>query len=184
MSGQEIKCSKVQSHTTKNDGKMHQFCEEHLLQVSPLMSQSRSPTFYHFNGKDTSCIDLFIKMKSKEIITSISIHSRQPLNTSPHHPVSATIHFTIHSNKACSKAAKKQPAHRVRWDKIDSVVYMEETDLKLIALLNNIQAMPTSRVTDRINTILSSSALSTCPLPPKRKKATKYRWYYAFRPMV
>ena len=77
----------------------------------------------------------------------------------------------------------KKPARKERWDKVDGVVYMEETILKLTAFLNNIQDMPNSLVTDRVNIILSGSALSAgSPLP--KKEDYNYHWYSAFRPMA
>ena len=115
MSGQEIYAARLRAHSTKNDGENAPILHGTLVQASPLIPQS--PTFYHFNGKSTSCIDLFTQRKCKEIMTSNSIHSWQPFKTSPHDLVSPTIHVIIHSNKAYCKAAKKEPKPRVRWDK-------------------------------------------------------------------
>jgi len=45
-----------------------------------------------------------------------------------------------------------------------------------------IDGMPASLVADRVNTILTESALEACPPPPKRKRNTKYRWQASFKP--
>jgi hypothetical protein len=153
-----------------NDVKFKKFCHENCMQVSPLTPCT--PTFYHFNGKSSSRIDLFVQRKDEEIISNIKIHTREPLNTSPHDPVSATIYTELPDLLNSVTTEGKKPSPRVRWDKIDRVLYRELTETKLSALLANMQDMPGSLVAQRTNSILIKEAQQACP-PPLRKERGK-----------
>ena len=115
----DINVTKCQPKSITNDAKFNKFCAENYLQISPHMPSLS--TFYHFNRKSSSNIDLFIQRISNETISSIKVITRDPFNTSPHDPVTATVFTTFPPNNSSSKAAYSKGAQRVRWDKVDKV---------------------------------------------------------------
>ena len=85
----DINASHVREKPSSNNLAFKSFCDETHLQVSRAMPNL--PTFYHCNGRSTSTIDLFIHRKSEAPIDDIKIDTQNPLNTSPHDPVTAEI---------------------------------------------------------------------------------------------
>jgi hypothetical protein len=71
---------------------------------------------------------------------------------------------------------------RVRWDKVDRVVYRTKTETKLTALKVQIEDLPSDLITTRLNTILTECAKEACPPPPKRKRKTRFKWHASFKP--
>ena len=178
----DINAAQRRSTPTTNDIKLQKFCTENGLRISAHMPQT--PTFYHFNGKSMSQIDLFIQRKDDEIINSIKIHQREALNVSPHDPVTASIHVTLEKDTPRKEMVSSKPPRKVRWDKIDIVIYKETTEAKLTALKENMKDLPACLIADRLNQILSKCALDACPPPPKRKRDTRFRWSSEFKPLA
>ena len=74
----------------KNDKLCKVFCKENYLNPSPCTPPT--PTFYHFNGMSTSCIDLFVESMAEQIISNITVD-----NTGPLDPVTAKLHVNLPS---------------------------------------------------------------------------------------
>ena len=87
-------------HREKNcarDTDFQNFLAENELAIPRLCT--RQPTFYHFNGKDSSQIDYFIE--SANIVTSYRVLKRELSNVSTHDPVSC--HSSLRQNREVSK---------------------------------------------------------------------------------
>ena len=91
--------------------------------------------------------------------------------------------LTIPKALKTSKSLKK-PQPRVRWDKMDRVIYREETAVRLNALVSNMDGMPACLTVYRLNSILAESARQACPPPSKGRKNRKSKWYASFKPIV
>ena len=177
----DINAASDRQSPTSNDKKLAKFCKEESIRISPHMPNT--PTFHHFNGMSTSRIDLFLQRKDDETIENITILVREPLNTSPHDPVVATIPVFIPSKQQTTKSTR-EPAPRIKWDKVDKPQYRDLTDTRLEALINNMEDMPACITTSRLNSILTECASKSCPPPPKRKRKTKFRWSSTFKPLA
>ena len=66
---------------------------------------------------------------------------------------------------------------RVKWEKVDKVIYLNLTEARLQVLMKDIHQMPASIVTKRVNCILIECAVMASPPPPKRKRQSKFKWH-------
>lgn len=133
------------------------------------------PTFYYFNGRSTSTIELFIHRKSEAPISNITSI------ISPYDPVTVEILVQPPKNSKPLIGPKQLPVpaapSRVRCEKVDEAMYLNRTELRLQALRKNIHQMPASIITERVNCILKECADTASPPPPKRKRKANFKWH-------
>ena len=175
----DINAAAERQKPTANDNMLKKFCQENCLEISKHMP--KLPTFYHFNGKSTSTIDLFIHRASEDPFTNITIDERSPLNTSTHDPVTAVLSSSL--NSEAKKPVPVKVPKKIHWNKVDKAAYKDNTDVRLQPLMNQMEDIPASILADRVNAILSNCATEAHPPPPKRRRKTKYRWQATFRPL-
>ena len=70
------------------------------------------------------------------------------------------------------------------WKKVDKLRYKEQTEARLTRLIQCMENMPASVVTQHLNKILNQCALKNCPDPPKHRRRTKYRWHSTLKPLA
>ena len=164
-----------------NDIDFIQFCHEHGLQVSK--HTPRVDTFYHNNGSGaTSQIDHFVELRADQIIHSIQVLTRDPVNTSTHDPVMATVTVATPTHK--TSVSTQAQARRIKWDKVDKALYRESTGIKLKALRDNMEGSPASVIAERINVILAACAADACPQPSAKSKRRKSKWTDEMKPLA
>ena len=174
----DINADPGRSNLHTNDKKFIKFCNENKLCIAKSMPEK--PTFYHFNKTSTSRIDLFIHRNSENPISSIEVHTRQPLNTSPHDSITAMVPAILPSVTAKHKVTTST-APRVKWEKVDRSKYIEATEVQLKGLQDVMEDMPAHLITVRLNEILTRCATLSCPPPPKRRRKTRFRWSAGFK---
>ena len=102
----DINASVTREKNTKNDDMFQQFCNEQSLVVSHHMP--KDPTYYPFNNKcKDSTIDLYVHRKNDNPVASIKTHVKQPFNTNPHNPVTATLNATLTTTMNASKTSNQ-----------------------------------------------------------------------------
>ena len=101
--------------------------------------------------------------------------------TYPHDVVIATL---VGDFKCMIEAKNHPPQKRVIWKKVDKIRYKEQTEAQLTSLIQYMENMPASVVTQRLNKILNQCALKNCPDPPKHRRRTKYRWHSTLKPLA
>ena len=171
----DIICNKL----TSNDKNLLDFLNENGLRITPCMPYS--PTYYHFDNISTSRIDLYIHRISEDPIDKIYVLARNPTNISPHDAVIAAL---VGDFKCMIEAKNHPPQKRVIWKKIDKTRYKEQTEAQLTSLIQYMENMPASVVTQRLNKILNQCALKNCPDPPKHRRRMKYRWHSTLKPLA
>ena len=166
-----------------NDKKLSAFCRELCID----MSMDSKPTYHHFVGNIKSRIDHILTLPdSKEVVSSIMVEERHPLNMSSHDPVLATIHLTTH-HPATKHGHGAAPAKgKPNWNKIDVGQYQHLTSLRLDSFIqNNGLQLPPEVTVDRLYDILLSSANECGPTPRKAKKrSNKYPWSSEMKPIT
>ena len=175
----DINTDITRNKLTSNDKNLLHFCNENGLGISPCMPDS--PTYHHFDNTSTSRIDLYIHKASEDPIDNIHILARDPTNTSPHDAVIATINGNF---ERMIEAKNQAPKKRVIWEKVDKLGYKEQTEVRLTSLIQCMENMPASIVTQRLNKILNQCALNNCPNPPKHRRRAKYRWHSSLKPLA
>lgn len=170
----DINADPARTKPSRNDKAFNEFCKKIILTIAQPVTPV--PTFYHFNGSSASQIDHFIHRKCENPIISTKIDTRNPLNTGPHDPVTAEISTTI-PGKHTSKMPKPRIPTRIKWDKVDKVKYKQLTEIKLAALVSQMENMPASLTAERVNTILhppdGRDAQSTDGWPPSLQSLQK-----------
>ena len=175
----DINASVTRAKNTKNN---EQTCTDQALTVSQHMPTVS--TYYTFNTKCKDfTIDLFIHRKNEDPIENIKTWEKQPLNTSSHNPVTATLKVTL--NKPCGQVKstpKTKAPHRIHWDKVDKPRYRAANDVKLMVLQKQMNDLPSGLITVRFNSILAKCAGKSYPPPPMWKRRTRYKWHASFSP--
>lgn len=167
----------------QNDGWLYDFMDEHDLNVS--QHQPSDPTFHHFNGRSTSRLDLVIEKKGHSVIDSISLDRRNPLNTSAHDAVLATLN-TVEEVTITARPSDKlaSPAKRIKWERVDYRRYAELTHKRVHILQSTADGIPNDVLADQLNDILLRSALEASPARPKKKSNRKRPWNPSLKPLV
>ena len=164
----------------KNDIQFRAFCESNGLQVSSKMPTT--PTFHHFNGHNTSCIDLVIQpVNQQNLIDYIHVDTRNPLNTSSHDAITVSLNISEmqESTKRQSEINTQAAPKRMNWTKVDTTLYQEITSRRLNTLIEEInEDTPTEIVISRLNNILTSSADECSPSVNAKKngKPKTFKW--------
>jgi len=114
----------------------------------------------------------------------VKILKREATNTGPHDPVSATLRCEIidaQTNKSDSTSA--QCKRKINWSKLDVPKYKSLTQVKLTAIMMNIDSLPADIVVARINTVLKECAESCIEVrkPRKKKKSVLMQ---SFKPLA
>ena len=176
----DIKRSKAQ-----NDIQFKQFCSQHNLEVSPHTPDKA--TFHHFNGFSKSTIDLFVLYKADDMIEHIDVKTRDPLNMSPHDPVTAFTKLAPERKPEPTCNDDTKPP-KTNWKKVDKEKYKEITEIKLEALKNNMDNLPAEILALRINSVLLDSA-NDATSGPKKKKSKRVKknnkgWHVSLKPIA
>lgn len=105
----------VFSQLTQSNGSIGLEENQHLVGVQ---------TFYHNNGKDTSCIDYILAMdRSKLYHTKVLI--RHPLNTSSHDPVCTSLNIRFTQQNSYMHTTFEHSFAKINWAKLDIVAYQQ-----------------------------------------------------------
>ena len=175
----------VGRNTSANDKALKKFCKSNELKIADMMPNQ--PTYHHFNGTSKSSIDLIIHPETQSnIISSIHIEARHPLNTSTHDAVIVkTNQNPPTSNQNVNhEAGYKTASRKIKWDKVDMAQYKDTTDKKISLLLDTMENLPTQVAIERINTIMSTTAEECSPAPRRPGKSKTFKWAPTLKPIV
>lgn len=120
------------TRNNKHDVMLKDFVKEHMLSCR---NSSLDPTFYHFNGYATSQID-YVLSNCPELVWRYSICKKDPLNVSPHVPVTVLLKLTPEVLSSHCRAEGKQckPKKVFSWNRLDQDTFTEhvQTNLNII----------------------------------------------------
>ena len=126
-----------------------------------------SPTFEHHNGSKSQ-IDYILAIVPQKII-KVEISKREPLNTSTHNSISATILADL---QTASSTTEGKAVGKIKWDKIDKDDYSERVTRKLQNIPNDKQK-DSKTLLQEISTVLTQAAEEIQPktsVSNKRKR--------------
>ena len=116
-----------------------------------------SPTFEHHNGSKSQ-IDYILAIVPQKII-KVEISKREPLNTSTHKAISATILADL---QTASSTTEGKAVGKIKWDKIDKDDYSERVTRKLQNIPNDKQK-DSKTLLQEISTVLTQAADTNWP---------------------
>ena len=167
-----------------NDKLFRKFCKE--IDFIPA-NDCNVPTYHHFVGNITSCIDHILTHRDATIIKEVTTKCRHTLNLSSHDPVIANIRACQQVRKRQDVAVTTEARKRPNWKKVDIQQYKDVTDQRLQCLLNHDGLnLPAEVLVDRLYNIMLTSA-DECGPPVKsrkKKRTTKYPWASKMKPIV
>lgn len=172
----------------KQDQLLKNFCTNH--QILPHKQHPQIPTFINHLGADSTQIDYILSNTSK--VTEITVMNELELNTSDHHPVSATTSFLIlgqvtpHPSYSTDQPDANNNS-RINWNKVDLSKYesllddeFREKDVKLDTKTDVEQAINNFHI--KLNTAAKQAAMtSACKSKKKNKGKNTPVWNQAIK---
>ena len=118
------------TRNNKHDIMLKDFVKEHMLSMGN--NESLEPTFYHFNGTDTSQID-YILTSDVKLIQDYAICQKSAVNVSSHVPVKSVLRISskLSGLDRHEKQVQGKPRKVYSWNKIDQEQFMQHVNQKL-----------------------------------------------------
>ena len=140
------------------------------------------------NGISTSRIDLVVHpTQQSDTVHSISVDYRNPVNTSTHNAVIATLNSsppTTPVTKREERTGRSIP-RRIKWHKLDLVKYKQLTGEKCAIMLDHLDPdLPIEVDIQRLNNALTSAAAECSPASRPAGKPKHFKWSPLLKPLV
>ena len=169
-----------------NDKALIQFCKDEELQ---LCEKITLPTYHHFVDNKKYNLDHFVQPSTqRDLILSIAVDQRNPLNLSTHDAVIAVMNFDISKSQANTSSATSNHVNaptKIKWNKVDIPLYKQLTRTKLTKMLQYTdEHTPNAILVGRTNAILKEAALQSSPAPKVLRKQTTFKWTPNLKPLV
>ena len=163
---------------TRNDLKFKQFCQETSYIQAP--GSPSSPTYHHFVSNSKSQIDHFLCLSYQpNIITTVCVDSRPPLNLSSHDAIAARLNITPRQQDKSANTSANLVVPKVNWRKVDTEAYKALTECKLEALQSLADPnLHVDVILTRLHDVLREAAeeASTSTKCHAKKKKGKPNW--------
>ena len=192
----DLNGSLAQERRYKRDLLLQEFCSANGLESLDDCSEA---TFYMNNQLiPTSRIDHILQLKYQIQLLNCKtcIDVRNPINTSPHNPISVEFQttFTLQDKRGREDVTKHSSSigngvkPRINWDKVDADKYYDLTELH-ISLVNKYAGADASPelLLDRLNDLLyslSQQCLAKKQIAKSRKQPRKQSYDYKLIPLI
>lgn len=178
----------IQRHT--RDRLLQAYCSETKYTV---VSDDITPTFYHNANDSTSRIDHILQPIDQEThVESIYVRTREPVNTSTHDPLIATLNATLDEqpvtqNSRDNKITSEQVRPKMNWKKVNLEEYSRITEERADRLLNRLDPnnLSTEELLMELNELLYASAKECSPQPRSTKRQPpRLVWRPELKPLI
>jgi hypothetical protein len=181
----DLNASLKRQKPTTNDAALKKFCLNYGYRYPA--GTPDTATYYHFAHNITSQIDYFMQLRHQsQIISEIQVDTRNPINTSSHDAVIASVVPHLHAEKKTTSKGTMYVLAKPNWEKVDLQRYKELTDAALQCLASSyLDNIHPPFLIDRINAILTSAAASAGAHTKKvKRRHTKSPWHETLKPLV